>query len=94
MHSNNTWDLVELPKGRRAIPNKWIYKIKIVDDKPKYKARVVAKGYAQTKGIDFQEVFSLVVKVTTLRVLFDIVVALDLELDQMDVHTTFFAWWH
>ena len=89
LHSNNTWDLVELPKGRKAIPNKWVYKIKTVDDKPKYKARLVAKGYAQTKGIDFQEVFSPVVKMTTLRVLFAIVAALDLELDQMDVHTAF-----
>ena len=89
LHSNNTWDLVELPKGRKAIPNKWVYKIKTVDGKPKYKARLVAKGYAQTKGIDFQEVFPPVVKMTTLRVLFAIVAALDLELDQMDVHTSF-----
>ena len=66
LHSNNTWYLVELPKGRKAIPNKWVYKIKTVDDKPKYKASLVAKGYAQTKGINFQEVFSLVVKMTTL----------------------------
>ncbi|MCO5606659.1 hypothetical protein L7F22_060847 [Adiantum nelumboides] len=89
LHANDTWDLVELPKGRKAIPNKWVYKIKTVDAKPKYKARLVAKGYAQTKGIDFQEVFSPVVKMTTLRVLFAIVAALDLELDQMDVHTAF-----
>ena len=90
LHSNNTWDLVELPKGRKAIPNKWVYKIKTFDDKPKNKARLVAKGYAQTKGIDFQEVFSVVVKMTTLRVLFAIVVALDLELEQMYVHKCFF----
>ena len=55
-----TW--LNLPKGSKAIPNKWVYKIKTVDDKPKYKASLVAKGYAQTKGIDFQEVFSPVVK--------------------------------
>ncbi|MCO5546836.1 hypothetical protein L7F22_000273 [Adiantum nelumboides] len=89
LHANDTWDLVELPKGRKAIPNKWVYKIKTVDAKPKYKARLVAKGYAQTKGIDFQEVFFPVVKMTTLRVLFAIVASLDLELDQMDVHTAF-----
>ena len=39
LHSNNTWDLVELPKGRKGIPNKWVNKIKIVDEKPNYKAR-------------------------------------------------------
>ncbi|MCO5610248.1 hypothetical protein L7F22_064484 [Adiantum nelumboides] len=47
------------------------------------------KGYAQTKGIDFQEVFSPVVKMTTLHALFAIVAVLDLELDRMDVHTAF-----
>ena len=67
----------------------WIYKIKIVDGKPMYKARLVAKGYAQKEGIDFQEVFSLVVKMITLHVLFVLITALDLELLQMDVKTTF-----
>ena len=43
---NNTWDLVELPNGRKAIPNKWVKKIKTVDDKPMYKARLVSKRYA------------------------------------------------
>ena len=89
LHANDTWDLVELPKDRKAIPNKWVYKIKTVDGKPKYKARLVAKGYAQKEGIDFQEVFSPVVKMTTLRVLFALTAALDLELFQMDVKTAF-----
>ena len=78
-----------LPKDRKAIPNKWVYKIKCVNEKPKYKARLVAKGYAQKEGIDFQEIFSPVVKMTTLRVLFAIVASQDLELDQMDVRTAF-----
>ena len=88
LHTNDTLDLVELPKGRKAILNK-VYKIKTVDGKPKYKARLVAKGYAQKEGIDFQEVFSPVVKMTTLRVLFALTAALDLELFQMDVKTAF-----
>ncbi|MCO5587876.1 hypothetical protein L7F22_041828 [Adiantum nelumboides] len=75
LHANHTLDLMELPKGRKAIPNKWVYKIKTVDAKPKYKARLVAKGYVQTKGIDFQEVFSPAVKMTNLHVLFAIVAA-------------------
>ena len=52
-------------------------------------ARVVAKGYAQKEGIDFQELFFLVVKMTTLRVLFALTATLDLELFQMDVKTDF-----
>ncbi len=89
LHANNTWDLVPLPKGRKALPNKWVYKVKCVDAKPKYKARLVAKGYAQKEGIDFQEIFSPVVKLTTLRVLFALAAVLDLELNQMDVKTAF-----
>lgn len=89
LYANDTWDLVPLPKGKKALPNKWVYKIKIVDEKPKYKARLVAKGYAQREGIDFQEVFSPVVKMTTLRVLFALAALFDLELYQMDVKTAF-----
>ena len=78
-----------MPKGRKAIQNKWVYKIKIVDGKPKVKARLVAKGYAQKEGIDFQEILSPVVKMTTLCVLFGLTTALDLQLFQMDVKTAF-----
>ncbi|MCO5586941.1 hypothetical protein L7F22_040886 [Adiantum nelumboides] len=89
LYANDTWDLVPLPKGRKTLPNKWVYKIETVDEKPKYKARLVAKGYAQKEGIDFQEIFSPVVKLTTLHVLFALVAVLDLELNQMDVKTAF-----
>ena len=47
LHENNTWVLVELPKGKKAIPNKWVYKVKTLEGKPKYKARLLAKGYRQ-----------------------------------------------
>ena len=85
LYENNMWVLVELPKGKKAIPNKWVYKVKTLEGKPKYKARLVAKGYKQIQGIDFQEVFDPVVKMTTLGTLFAISVFLDLELYQMGV---------
>ncbi|MCO5573352.1 hypothetical protein L7F22_027121 [Adiantum nelumboides] len=68
LHKNGTWDLVPLPKGKNALPCKWVYKMKVVpeDDKPKYEARLVAKGFKQEYGTDFNEIFSPVVKMTTL----------------------------
>jgi hypothetical protein len=57
---------------------------------PKYKAHIVAKEFRQEYGVDFDEVFSPVVKMTTFRFLLGVVVLEDLELLQLDVKTTFF----
>jgi hypothetical protein len=60
--------LVQLPAGKRALQNKWVYKLKEEDGGEKqYKARLVVKGFAQNKGIDFDEIFSPVVKMTSIR---------------------------
>jgi len=57
---NKTWELVNLPKGRKALQNKWVYRIKHEGDekKERYKARLVVEGFAQKEGIDFTEIFS------------------------------------
>jgi len=55
----------------------------------KYKARLVAKGYSQVPGIYFGDIFSLVAKVTSIRLLLSVVDAFDFEVEQMDVKTTF-----
>ena len=86
LERNHTWDLVTLPRGSRAIGCKWIFRKK---DCEQYKARLVAKGYAQKEGIDYNEIFSPVVKHTSIRLLLAIVSLYDLELEQMDVKTTF-----
>ncbi|WCJ24325.1 Transposon TyH3 Gag-Pol polyprotein [Euphorbia peplus] len=55
----------------------------------KYKARLVVKGFQQKKGIDFDEIFSPVVKMTSIRAVLSLAASLDLELEQMDVKTAF-----
>jgi Reverse transcriptase (RNA-dependent DNA polymerase) len=63
MRSNNIWELVDLPEGRKAIGNKWVLKIKRLADGSidRYKTHFVAKGYTQQEGIDYEETFSPVV---------------------------------
>ena len=55
-----------------------------------YKARLVAKGYAQMEGVDYNEVFSPVIKHSSIRILLALVAQLDLELVQMDVKLHFY----
>ena len=63
-----TWNLVDLHAGKRALQNKWVYRLKEEDGgKKRYKDRLVVKGFAQKKGIDFDEIFSPIVKMTSIR---------------------------
>ena len=88
--SNQTWRLAELPKGKKALHNKWVYRIKEEHDGSKrYKARLVVKGFQQKEGIDYNEIFSPVVKLTTIRTVLALVTHDNLYLEQMDVKTTF-----
>jgi len=83
LRRNHTWKLVALPTGRKAICNKWVYKIK------RYHARLVVKRYAQKEGVDFNEIFSPVVRLTTIRVVLAMCAAFNLHLEQLDVKTAF-----
>ena len=59
LHDNHNFDLVKLPKGKRALTNMWIYRVKQEEhtSQPRYKVRLVVKGFRQRKGIDFNEIF-------------------------------------
>ena len=84
--------IVRLPKVKKAIRYKWVFKRK--EGTPRveeamYKARLVAKSYSQVPGVDFIDLFSPVVKHSSIRALLGIVALHDLELEQLDVKTTF-----
>ncbi|KAE8675254.1 hypothetical protein F3Y22_tig00111689pilonHSYRG00088 [Hibiscus syriacus] len=92
LYKNNIWDLVPLPLGMKPIGNKWVFKIKRNGDDQveRYRARLVVKGYAKKEGIDFNEIFSPVVRLTTVRVVLAMCATLNLHLEQLDVKTAFF----
>ena len=86
--NNHTWDLVQFPAGKRALQNKWVYKLKEEDGgRKKYKARLLVKGFAKKKGIDFDEIFSPVVKMTSVRTILSLVVVEYLHVEKLDVKT-------
>ncbi|XP_074347258.1 uncharacterized protein LOC141686101 [Apium graveolens] len=88
---NGTWVLTTLPLGKRTVGCKWIFSVKQKADRivDRYKAPLVAKGFTQTYGIDYQETFAPVEKLNTIRVLLSLTVNKDRPLFQLDVKNAF-----
>jgi hypothetical protein len=89
--SNGTWELVDQPYGCKLMGCKWVFKKKRSPDGTidKYKTRLVAKGYTQKKGEDFSDTYSLVARLTTIRVLLSLTASHGLLVHQMGVKTAF-----
>jgi hypothetical protein len=80
--NNPTWDLIQLRAGKRTLQNKWVYRLKKEDgDKKRYKARLVVNGFSQNKCIDFDEIFSSIVKMISIRTILSLVVVEDLHIE-------------
>ena len=90
MNENDTYDVVPLPEGKKAVKGRWVYALKqdpsgnIV-----HKARYVAKGYAQVAGVDYNETFSPTAKMTTIRILMQYAADHGLPVHQLDVKTAY-----
>jgi len=88
---NNTWTLVDLPKGAKLIGCKWIFKKKYHPDGSieKYKARLVAKGFTNKHNIDYFDTFAPVTRIFSIRVLLALTSIHKLVIHQMDVKIAF-----
>lgn len=88
---NDTWELVPRPKDKNVIVTKWVFRNKVDENGQvtRNKARLVCKGYAQIKGIDFEETFALVSRMEAIRMILAYVCSKDITVYQMDVKSVF-----
>ena len=88
---NHTWELVDLPLGCKPLGYMWIFKRKMKTDGSidKYKARLVVKGYRQKEGLDYFDTYSLVTRITSIRMFIKISALYNLKIHQIDVKTVF-----
>ena len=91
LQKNNTWEVVELPKGKKPVRCRWIFTFKYKADRSldRYKARLVAKGYTQTYRVDYHETSSPVAKMNMVQVLISLAANLNWPLKQFDVKNAF-----
>ncbi|POM69552.1 Retrotransposon protein, Ty1-Copia subclass [Phytophthora palmivora] len=88
---NKTWVLVPRPNRRKIIRNRWVFVVRYTGtgEMDRFKASLVVKGFLQEYGIDYNEIFSRVIRMEVLRLLLTIAALLDLEIHQMDAKTAF-----
>ena len=88
---NGTWDFVLLPTGKKAIGCRWVFAVKFNFDESvaRLKTCLVAKGYAQTYGVDYSDTFSLVTKLIYVRLFISLAASYDWDLHQLDIRNAF-----
>ncbi|GJS44384.1 retrotransposon protein, putative, ty1-copia subclass [Tanacetum coccineum] len=88
---NQVWVLVDLPLNGQTFGSKWLFKknTNMDGNVPIFKARLIAKGYTQTYGVDYEETFSPAANIRAIRILLAIVAFYDYEIWQMDVKIAF-----
>ncbi len=87
--NNTNLKVVELPEGRKCVGSKWVFKVKTNADgsTERCKARLVAQGYSQKEGLDYDETFSPVVRSESVRSVIALATKNGLKLHQLDITT-------
>ncbi|GFR99282.1 CCHC-type zinc finger, nucleic acid binding protein a, partial [Elysia marginata] len=86
---NETFQITPLPAGRKAVGGRWVFAIKSGPNEEKHKARFVAKGYSQIPEIDYEETFSPIARMTSIRTVIQLAVQNNLDVHQMDVKAAY-----
>ncbi|WVZ90458.1 hypothetical protein U9M48_036759 [Paspalum notatum var. saurae] len=91
VETNRTWELADLPRGHRAITLKWVFKLKRDEAGAiiKHKARLVARGFVQQEGIDFDDAFAPVARMESVRLLLAPAAREGRHVHHMDVKSAF-----
>ena len=91
LHDNHTWALVPRPLNVNVIGSKWVFRINTKEDGSidRFKARLVARGFTQIPGVDFDNTFSPVIKPTTIRLVISLAISYNWTLKQLDVKNAF-----
>jgi len=89
--ANNTWSLMSLPFGVSVVRRKWTFKHKLnVDETFQHsKGRLVAKGFHQVEGLNYNDTFSPIVKLMTIRIVLTLVVSRHRPVHQIDIDKVF-----
>jgi hypothetical protein len=91
LENNRTWEIVPRPKNESIISSRWVFKIKLDNNnKPvRFKSRLVARGFQQQQGVNYDETFAPVVKMKSIKLVLSLAASRDMELQQIDFDTAY-----